>query len=51
MAMLVRLLNSDCYTSKMTAISLFPTVYPGFNNTKRNEIMNFYNAVAVDEKP
>ena len=51
MAMLMRLINSDCYTSKITAISLFPVVYPGLNHIRRNEIMNLYSAAAIDEKP
>ena len=50
MAMLQRLMNGD-FTSKIAAISLFPHVYASFRVSSQQEIMNMYNAAAVDDIP
>ena len=50
MGMLQRLMNGDA-SSKMAAISLFPTVYPQFGLSSQQEIMQMYTNSSTDEVP
>ena len=51
MAMLQRLMNDECQTSKFAAIQLFPCVYTHFQISNQQEIMNMYYQLAQDETP
>ena len=42
MAMLTRLMQDECQTSKFAAIQLFPCVYTHFAISSQQDIMNMY---------
>lgn len=51
MAMMQRLMSSQCNTTKYAAIHLIPFVYTYFQSQNQQELMEIFNKVAADPMP